>query len=753
MNLAQKLVTAVSLLIAISLSLLGLLLSRTAASALKSQTADHLMAVTQAKASELDRWLSDHALNLELLAQRPLVRSGLASMVAEHRALQASPDPSAWDSHVALHTVLISDHLVPFLREGGYAELFLLDPETGETLLSTHPESEGANWASQPFFAGGSHGTFIQNPYNVPELSGIHMTIATPVVADNGTTIAILAGHLDLSTMEAILSQGWDLTGTEDTYLVNETGKFVTEPRFGEGYALAQGTQTDGIERALRGETGTGIYIDYRGEEVLGAHLWIEDRKLALLTEIDLGESLQPVVRMRTTVIAVGAVIAFLGMVLGIALATHFVRPIRTLVAAAGQIGEGNLDHQVEVNRRDETATLARAFNAMAANLKRVTASRDLLDQEVERRRRIEAELRQSKTVTDHIIESLPGLFYQISEDRRFVRWNHQLRETIGYSDEEISTLSPLALFGGGDRVRVEETISRLFQYGDADISADLIARDGSTTPYLFTGKRCMIAGHPYLIGMGTDISGLKKIEDRLRQSMDELERSNQELEQFAYVASHDLQEPLRMVSSYTQLLEKRYGSSLDQDAKDFIHFAVDGAQRMRQLINDLLAFSRVQSHGMPFKRVDLNDVFDAACSNMSVAIQESAARLTHDRLPTVVADEAQMTSVFQNLIANAIKFRSERPLRIHVSTHDQDNEWMLCVADNGIGIDSAFHDRIFILFQRLHTRSEHPGTGIGLALCRRILERHGGRIWVESVEGEGATFRFTLPKRAKEGG
>ena len=752
MSLAQKLAAGVILLIAVPLSLIGLLLSRTAADALKEQTADHLMSVARVKASEFSRWLSSNALSLELLAQRPLVRAAMASMVAEHRALHAGDDPEAWAEHLAKHADLLKDHLLPALREGGYMELFLLDPASGETLLSTQSASEGRMWTAEPFLVNGAQATFIQNPYAIGEREGTLMTIATPVLSGDGETVAVLAGHLDFSTVTDIFAQGWDLTGTEDTYLVNDAGRFVTEPRFGEGYVLTRGAPTEGIERALRGETGTAVYADYRGVDVLGAFLWLDDRKLALLTEVNLEESLRAVTRMRTAIIAGGALIAFVAVGVGIASATGLVRSIRTLVAAANEIGRGNLAHRVDVKRRDETGVLGRAFNTMADNLQRVTASRDVLDAEVTRRRTVEAELRRSNTVTDFIIETLPGLFYQISEGQRFVRWNRRLREATGYSDEEISAGSPLMFFAGEDRTRIAEAISQVFDLGEAEVSADLIAKDGSATPCLFTGRRCLIDDRPYLIGMGTDISALKESEAKLRRSMDELERSNQELERFAYVASHDLQEPLRMVSSYTQLLDKRYGDALDQDAKDFIRYAVDGADRMRQLIHDLLSFSRVESRGRPFERVDLNAVVDIVRSNLTVALDESGAQLTHDALPTVHADHAQMVSVFQNLIANAVKFRSEDALRIHVATRDAGHEWVLSVLDNGIGIDPAFFDRIFILFQRLQTRTEYPGTGIGLAMCKRIVERHGGRIWVESAEGEGATFSFTLPKTAKEG-
>jgi chemotaxis family two-component system sensor kinase Cph1 len=235
---------------------------------------------------------------------------------------------------------------------------------------------------------------------------------------------------------------------------------------------------------------------------------------------------------------------------------------------------------------------------------------------------------------------------------------------------------------------------------------------------------------------------------DAVSRYASHLAESNAELERFAYVASHDLQEPLRMIVSYLQLLARRYVGNLDQDADEFIGFAVDGAKRMQTLINDLLAFSRVGRQDRPPVAVDMESTFARVVANLEVAANEARAEITHDPLPDLVGDRSQLGQVLQNLVANALKFRGDAPARIHVGARRGDREWTIAVRDHGIGVPPEHAERIFVIFQRLHTRAEYEGSGVGLAICKKIVERHGGRIGVESHPGDGATFWFSIPDR-----
>ncbi|OVE82910.1 sensor histidine kinase [Natronolimnobius baerhuensis] len=238
----------------------------------------------------------------------------------------------------------------------------------------------------------------------------------------------------------------------------------------------------------------------------------------------------------------------------------------------------------------------------------------------------------------------------------------------------------------------------------------------------------------------------LKQTERRLEEAVSELESSNERLEEFAYAVSHDLQEPLRMITSYLQLLEQRYEDDLDDEGEEFIEFAVDGAERMRSMIDGLLDYSRVQTQGDPFDTVDLDDVLDDVLTDLQFRVEESNAEIEREPLPTVEGDRSQLRQVFQNLLTNAIDYSGEDPPRIYISAERDGPAWTISVSDNGIGIDPSDAERIFGIFERLHSIDEHTGSGIGLAVCKRIIERHDGTIWVDSEPGSGSTFSFTLP-------
>src|SRR5882672_10162224 len=334
----------------------------------------------------------------------------------------------------------------------------------------------------------------------------------------------------------------------------------------------------------------------------------------------------------------------------------------------------------------------------------------------------------------------------------RFMQVNRSLCEILGYSEKELIGRPVKEISHPEDRNLTDSQRMRVRSGEKPSVRFEkrYIRKNGAIVWVgLSVALACDPSGTPqYEIALFDDITERKKAEAALREAHEELKRSNGELEQFAYVASHDLQEPLRMVSSYTQLLMRRYGDKLDGDAREFTAFIVDGATRMKQLIEDLLAYSRVGTRDRNFKPAEAESSLRRALTNLRAAIQDSGATVTQDKLPTIPCDEVQLAQLFQNLIGNALKFRKpDAAPAVHVGAADQGAEWEFTVRDNGIGIEPQYFERIFMVFQRLHDKGEYPGTGIGLAIVKKVVERHGGRIWVQSQPGAGTTFHFTMPK------
>ncbi len=378
--------------------------------------------------------------------------------------------------------------------------------------------------------------------------------------------------------------------------------------------------------------------------------------------------------------------------------------------------------------------------------------ARDELEQLVSERT---TELFESRQVLQLVLDHIPQRVFWKGRDLRYLGANlpflqdsgvESLEDLIGKEDFDLSWKANAELYRSDDLQVMESGIPKI------NYEEPQVREDGSHL-WLRTSKIPLRNPQGEVFGvMGTyeDITQIKRAREQLAEKNEELMRSNADLEQFAYIASHDLQEPLRMVASFAQLLERRYKGTLNERGEKYIGYIVEGAFRMQQLINDLLTYSRVGTRGRSFGEVDCVQAVGQALFNLQVAIREAGAHVDVGMLPTVVADETQINQVFQNLIGNAIKFRGADPPEVRVWAEREEGAWRFAVRDNGIGIDPQYKERIFAIFQRLHGRDQYPGTGIGLAVCKKIVQRHGGRIWFDSTPGKGSTFYFTIPD-AKE--
>ncbi len=367
------------------------------------------------------------------------------------------------------------------------------------------------------------------------------------------------------------------------------------------------------------------------------------------------------------------------------------------------------------------------------------------MDQQIAKSEVMAHEIKQSRELFRILFYRSPIGTY-IIQDGQFRLVNRQFAYILGYEEDELIGRPSLSFVLPEDRDAVRENAVSMLKGGSSlgyefrvvNKQAKIKWVMETVVPIYYRRKRATL-------GSLIDVTERKQMEERLKQITDEMQCSNTELEQFAYVISHDLQEPLRMVSSYTQLLAKRYSNKLDADADEFIAYAVDGAKRMQTLLHDLLDYSRVGTRGKPFSLVNCEHIVEQAMANLKIAIEECGASVSYDVLPTIMGDEGQLVRLFQNLIANAIKFRREEAPQVRISAQRRNNTVTFSVNDNGIGIDPQHSQSIFEIFRRLHTRDEYQGTGMGLAICKKIVERHGGHISVQSQPGQGSTFYFSV--------
>ncbi len=567
--------------------------------------------------------------------------------------------------------------------------------------------------------------------------------LAVPVVASGAEFKGVVAGISTLSSLlsDATYSAVLGITaGAEGfAYLVDGNGRVISHRDSSQlGRDLSDITP---VMRLRRGEADAVITRDSAGEKVISGFAPVPGTSWGVITQEEWGNVVGPIQdygKLLVVLLALGGVLS--GSLIFFAIG-RVLKPIKDLTQGAQRIAGGDFGHTIVARTGDEVQALAEQFNTMAQELKESYSG---LERKVEERTE---ELRQSEERYRAVFEQSRDAIF-IAQDGIVVDTNQTALDLFGFTQQEaIGSKVGDWYADPADRGRFREEIAKTGSIMDFEVK--LLKHDGTVMDCLLTASRqdeVDGTGVRRIQGVVRDITEHKRAEEALGQYAEDLARSNSDLQQFAYVASHDLQEPLRMVSSYTQLLARRYKGRLDSDADEFIGYAVDGATRMQTLINDLLAYSRLGTPVESFEAVDCNGLLDQVMADLRPSIEESDAEISYANLPTVNADRSQLAQVFQNLIGNAIKFSGEEPPLIQVSAGRLGAEWLFSVSDNGIGIEPEYADRIFVIFQRLVTRDQYPGTGIGLAICKKIVENHGGRIWFESQPGKGTTFFFLIP-------
>ena len=428
------------------------------------------------------------------------------------------------------------------------------------------------------------------------------------------------------------------------------------------------------------------------------------------------------------------------GLVLTVLVSRGIAKGIDSIISTSKSVAEGDFSNKATIFSKDEIGQLAVSFNNMV----------DELQKEITALHRTKENLRKQQELYETLVntQSAIGEGVSITEGMKFIYMNDALCELYGYTREELRALPSMM-----DIIVPEETdrlIARMRErLSEKNLSGEnttrVIKKDGTIIDIEYAARVIETVGRTQIVSIIRDITQQKKAANMLEENSEKLIKSNKELEQFAYAVSHDLREPLRTINSYVQLLESRYKDKLDKDAKELMQFAVDGTARMDILIHDLLIYCRISSSKQELTLVDCSAIVESVILNLNDTIKKNKAKIHVDLLPKIMSNDFQMTQLFQNLIINGIKFHGSSHPEIQITSKKQNQEWLFSIKDNGIGIDKKYAEKIFIIFQRLHAKNDYEGTGIGLAICKKVVELHGGKIWFNSDIQKGTTFYFTL--------
>ena len=728
MKLATKLTVLFLLLTTIPLTIVGYLAYDNGRRTIEQDTLNHLISTTILKEDEFNRWVENNERRLSALASRPGIR--------EYATVLVSRDPADAEYQAAYRSIL-EDHLEPNLEEGGFLDLLILRGDDGLIFVSTDSRYEGKYRESTSYFVEGRSHTYVQNVYYSLTRGEATMAIGTPIRGRDGNLVAVLAGHVDLAEMSEIMLQCSGLSASEETYLVNGFNSFVTEPRFGQGYALKKALHTEGVEACLRHNDGVGFYEDYRAVPVIGAYRWMPERELCILTEVDQAEAYAPVVALRNTVFGIG-----LGVTLIVALASAFFArtitgPVRQLVQGAEEIGRGNLEYRIEVRARDEIGQLAGAFNEMAA-----------------KRKGVEQALRESEQRLSTTLRSMGDAMIATDAKGLVTLMNPVARDLTGW-DEAEAVGKPLEdvfnIINEQTGERAENPVTRVLREGvvvDLANHTVLIAKDGMKRPIADSGAP-MRDEEGNIIGtvmVFRDITERKEMQERLMR-----QEKLAVLGQLAGGVGHELRNPLGAIKNAAYFLNMALEEP-DPEVKETLEILEKEVGTSERIISSLLDFARAKP---PTRRkVDVNDTVQEALSRTAVPENVELVRQLDEALPTILADPDQLAQVFGNIILNGIQAMPEggrlviktarlslraEPTRLSSSQAQAEDlvepsGWVtVSFADTGVGIPEENLDK---LFEPLFT-TKAKGIGLGLALVKTLVEGHGGTIEVQSPSTE----------------
>jgi PAS domain S-box-containing protein len=736
------------------LSVVGMLAYTSGRNSLRSATISELSATAIEKQATLNQWVEEKKSHIAALSADPtIIKDASKLMAASPNSLEAQ---FAHDAFVA--------KIQPRIAIGEFLVVMLIDPRTGEVIAATDPGEEGKFKEDRPFFLNGKTGPYVQNLYYSVALQSTAMMASAPLKGSGGQLLGVLAGRIDLEEMNSIITRRSGLRQTDDAFLVNTSNLFVTQPYLVTDPAVLQlGVRTEAVNRCLKQSSGTIEADDYRGVPSVINYLWLPERELCLIVKIDQVEAYAPARAFGRTVAGISALALLIAAGLAVTLSRSLTRPILALQSGAAHFRQGELDIRLPETSRDELGALAREFNQMAASISEKDNQLRAYSFELEERvaERTD-ELQQSEERFRLATEASPNAMIMSGQDGKISFVNRAAVALFGYAEDELIR-SPLEALVP-ERFRASHPAFRETFFGDAHArpmgkGRDLYAlrKDGEEVPVEIGLSPVETREGLFALATITDISERKQAQEailKLNEELEErvilrthqLEAANKELEAFSYSVSHDLRAPLRSIDGFSQILLEDYGEQLPPEGRQHLDRVRSAAQRMAELIDDLLKLARITRAPMQPQLINLSEIAEGVSNTLEE--QNPGRNITVSITPdlTVNGDSALLTIALENLLSNAWKFTSKKEQAlIEFGTQFKDEERSFFIRDNGAGFDMTYVNKLFGVFQRLHAMSEFPGTGVGLATVQRIIKIHGGRVWAEAEEGKGATFYFTL--------
>ena len=802
MKLSTRIILLFTALALIPQILAGSLIVLNGRQSLEYAALKNLQSTNELKTDQIQAWLSNNLNLLEVFT--------ISNHVSEYMtSLEILTDSSPQNSNY--RELFINTHMNPFVNKNSFESLSILDSTNGKIILSTNSKLEGKYREHLEYFTEGKKAPFISKVfYSIQEESPVIFASA-PIKNLEQETIAVAVAKLRIEDFTDIVQQQAIPTETMETYLINSYNFLIADTRFLEKAAFRQTINTEGVEECLNGNQGTRKYKNYRNTTVYGAYHWLPSQEMCILTEIAEEEALAPTRSFIQTAIYSSIIEVALVIILGKIFSNSLVKPIEELIESTNKLTAGKLSSRISVTRKDEFGQLGKAFNQMGDKLETLFSETKYRQNLVMTLYITGEKLHQAKTheeLYDAVGSKLDNIglvsvIYLKDESSNNLNISHiSLKPEIMEEIEKIYQTTPneISLDISNDPIyktllteqntifidlekEFDKTIIYPFTQNKINPILDLlklkqtiytpIKKFGKVIGILeLSGKNLSPDDIPVISlfsnALSYNLENIQLIEStrnwanelesrvvkrtqELQNTLTQLERSNEELAQFAYITSHDLQEPLRIIASYMQLLEKRYAGQLDEEAHIYINYAIEGANRLKTMITNILEYTSIQSEGKQFKATDLNIILKDTLQILAEKIKEKNVIIKTEQLPIVHGDQNQILQVFKHLIDNSIKFNQSEQPTLSISCKILSDDFVqIDVNDNGIGIEKKYFERIFEIFKHLHPINIYPGTGIGLAISKRIIERHGGEIWLTSKLDHGSTFSFTL-MRAKE--